>query len=65
MKCENSSDSISNIINPQCWKGKVTKRVTVTYNEVESDTLHLCVECAGYVSKDARRHGYKVRKEGI
>jgi hypothetical protein len=35
-------------------------RVSVVYNEFDSDTLHLCKNCADYVAKDAVRYGYKV-----
>lgn len=39
---------------------EAARKVTVTYSEVESDELHLCLECARWLATDARRHGYKV-----
>lgn len=65
MICENSSSGMYRIVSPQCWKGKVSKEVTVTYNEVESDTLRLCAECAKDLKKDARRLGYAVSIKSI
>ena len=46
--------------------GKVpTVRLKVIYNEVESDTLDLCSGCASAIAKDARKHGYKVKRQPL
>lgn len=65
MKCDNDGSTGHYIINPQCFQGKATLEVTVKYNDVESDVLNLCSDCAGYVKKDARRHGCKVSTRRI
>lgn len=61
MQCDNDSSMGHRVIYPQCFKGKVTKRVTIQYNEVESDTLDLCDDCTKNVAEDARHRRYKVR----
>ena len=58
--CENASTTGHNIGIPHCFSSKATKQVTVQYNDVETDILTLCNECAKAVATDARRHHYKV-----
>jgi len=58
--CENASTTGHNIGIPQCFNSKATKLVTIKYNDVETDTLTLCNDCARAVASDARRHHYKV-----
>lgn len=65
MRCDNDASLTSRIVSPQCWWGTARWLVTVTYSEVESDTLTLCDACARAVKTDARRHGYKVTKRGV
>lgn len=65
MLCENSSTMASGVIAPQCFANKAVVKITVEYNEVESDTLRLCKECAGYLTKDAKSHGYNVKEVKI
>lgn len=48
-------------LKPQCLDGKREYECTVTYNEVESDTMVLCSECRKHLRKEARRHGYKFK----
>jgi hypothetical protein len=45
---------------PACYIGVAARTVTVSYNEVEKDTLELCEDCAKVISRDAKRHGYRV-----
>lgn len=59
--CENSSTLTNNIIYPKCVDGKKEYEVTIKYNDVEKDTLHLCAKCMVAVKRDAMRHGYSVR----
>jgi len=47
-------------IHGNCYSGTAARRVTIQYSELEKDTLILCVSCAKTVTRDARRHGYKV-----
>ena len=65
MKCDNASSMGHCIISPQCVSGEVTREVTIEYNEVEKDILHLCNYCTNNVRNDARRHGYKVSTRKI
>ena len=62
MKCDNDSSMGHCVINPQCFRGEATVILTIEYNEVERDTLNLCEDCAKNVAKDAKRHGYKVKR---
>lgn len=43
-----------------CCKGKVTRQVTVIYNEVERDTLYLCEDCYRGLLRSVRKYGYKL-----
>lgn len=61
MNCDNDSSMGHTIIHPQCYKGQAKVALTIQYNEVEKDVLNLCEDCAKVVTKDARRHGYKVQ----
>jgi len=65
VNCDNDSSMGHTVINPQCFKGVPSFKVAVQYNEVESDTLTLCADCAQAVKRDARRHGYKVTTKRI
>lgn len=40
--------------------GRAAYHVTVRYDAVASDHLHLCAGCTQWLKKDARGHGYKV-----
>jgi hypothetical protein len=44
----------------QCFNEPATVKVTVRYNDVESDTHVLCDECGRELKRDARSHGYSV-----
>ena len=60
-RCDNSSLRAGGaIVAPACAGNLPTRTVTITYNEVESDSLRLCDECSKTVATDARRHGYGV-----
>ena len=61
-KCANGQAAYRGhpICAPACYNGVAVRTITVSYNEVEEDTLHLCQECAKVISRDARRHGYRV-----
>lgn len=61
-KCENGQAAHLGhaICAPACYNDAAVRTVTVSYNEVEKDTLQLCEECAKVISRDARRHGYRV-----
>jgi len=69
--CDNaSSKALYPIITPQCYNNRATRRATITYNEIESDTLDVCDECAKRLRYDSVGRGYrfksrklKVRKE--
>lgn len=41
-------------------QGRAMAVVTVQYNHLTADTLNLCEGCARFVTREARRHGYKV-----
>ena len=58
--CENASTTGHNIGIPQCFSSKATRQVTVKYNDVETNILTLCNDCAEAVAADARRHHYEV-----
>lgn len=55
MKCDNATHRI---LSPTCPGKPATHRVTITYNEVESDELLVCESCGENLVRDARRHGY-------
>lgn len=59
-KCDNSRHTLGCVITPQCMRQNATKTVTVRYNEVESDVVDLCEDCAARVAADARGRGYSV-----
>lgn len=61
--CENSNHLAQGIGVARCWYGVAVRKVTVTYNEVESDTFDLCYDCAERLRKDARKHGYQCRSK--
>ena len=65
MKCDNDSSMGHCIVTPQCFKGEVTRLVTVKYNMVEKDELSLCEECAKALARDARRHRYKLHTQKL
>jgi len=58
--CDNSATGVHRIVAPQCYRGKATRRVTVTYSHCESDTLELCDVCAKVLKRDVRKHGYRL-----
>ena len=62
-KCDNGQAAYRGhpICAPACHGGVAVRTITIVYNEVEKDTLHLCQKCSGVISRDAHRHGYKVR----
>jgi hypothetical protein len=59
--CDNDSSSGGYpVVSPQCYKGRATRLVTVRYNEVESDSLCLCEDCARLLKREAKRHRYQI-----
>ena len=64
LSCDNDSSMGAGIGVSQCFKGEATVTLTIEYNDIEKDVLHLCPDCARYVTKDARKHGYKVIRGG-
>lgn len=50
-------------IGGNCYNNKASRRVVIRYNELETETLLLCPSCAKIVTKDARRHSYKVTNQ--
>ena len=48
-----------------CFKGIATYKVLITYNEVESDTLHLCQSCHDQLKSLVRKQYYKFASERI
>jgi len=64
--CDNASRRGTGVsLSPQCVSGKREYKCTVTYNEVESDTMVLCSECKKALRREARKHGYKFRAEPL
>lgn len=59
--CDNALISATRIISPPCWSSPATCTLIVDYAG-EKDVLELCEACADVVTKDARRHGYTVRR---
>jgi len=58
--CDNASYKRSYpIITPQCYSNKATRQVTISYNEVESDSLSVCDACAKALRRDCRGRGYR------
>lgn len=53
------------IVAPACNRDTATTELTVEYREGDTDTLMLCGKCARVVAKDARRHGYTVRRRKL
>lgn len=58
--CDNSGTGVCRIVSPQCYGSKATRCVTVTYSHCESDTLELCDACAKVLTRDVRKHGYRL-----
>jgi hypothetical protein len=59
--CDNANSNGSGItVKPQCFRNRALYKVTVRYNEAESDTANLCEECMQALKKDAEPRGYKI-----
>ena len=67
MRCENGEAArMGRPIYPGACSGSDAARiVTITYREGDTDTLLLCNECARAISRDARRHRYKVSNRKV
>ena len=66
-RCDNGEKAYlgSPIEPPACLRAAATHRVTIRYNDVESDTLYLCAHCARLIARSARRHGYRVEAKPL
>ncbi len=54
------------IVAPGCGPNTpATLRMTITYTDVETDTLILCEKCTGLIKRSAHRHGYRVKSQPI
>ena len=64
--CDNASRRGTGVgLSPQCVDGKREYECTVSYNEVEKDTIVLCGECRQHLMKLARKHGYKFHSKRL
>lgn len=66
-RCDNGEKAYlgSPIESPACFRAEATRQVTISYNDVESDTLYLCDECVRVIRRSARRHGYRVKAKAL
>lgn len=60
--CDNASSRGRRILTPTCISNRATEVLIIEYDEhgMDSDTLALCLGCAGRIKKDAENHGYTV-----
>ncbi len=67
MKCENGENAYLGhpILSPTCFRDEATRQVTIEYNDVEKNVLHLCESCARRIKNDAMARHYKVRTKRI
>jgi hypothetical protein len=66
MTCQNSYDSsrdLSGIVS--CHDHPREVRVTIEYNDLDSDIWELCSECAERLIDDAQGRGYHIEREPI
>lgn len=67
-RCDNWRKAYSEgqpIMAPACDRGFAILELTITYREGDSDTLLLCRACANRIARDARKHGYAVRRRKL
>ncbi len=48
-----------------CFKGKIARKVTIIYNNMEQDVLHLCSSCYRRLRVLALRQGYEIESEEV
>lgn len=67
MRCENGEAArMGRSIYPgACYGSDATRIATITYREGDVDTLLLCNQCAKAITRDARRHHYKVSNRKV
>ena len=60
--CDNDSSKGGSILGGGggCFKGKATKRVTIS-QDYETNELELCNSCASRIGSHARKHGASVK----
>jgi hypothetical protein len=55
MICDNRKP----VVPPTCVGRQASHLLTVIYNDIEKDVLHVCAECGQRIATDARGHGYR------
>jgi len=65
--CENSyvAGGGRQIVGPGCYNNPAEYVCTVSYNDLESDTLYLCKSCRDALRADAKRNSYSFRSQRL